>query len=285
MWNTWDYSLIKTNLHYHSGKGTANPTTGEVNTSSNCLDNGNLDTRRYEKAISDVGASDYEKTIVPEYEIYHKHFATYEWGKKFSGPFLDYGCGTGVVSQILRATGQEIVALDISREMVSIAKKHNVPTIVAEALHLPFKNKVFSTICISGVLHHIGNLNDAFNELDRCAKEAICVIEPSTNLNFLARFIRISFIIFSSLYSLLPHTIHTYVGSVYERDISLDQITRLFRKHSFNFQKIRFFTHIPLFKLRRFFPEKIRYYLIRSLISSKRGNIMEIIATRFKVWG
>lgn len=253
-----------------------------VSTRSNRSASETLDTRRYERAISDIGASDYERTIVPEYEIYYKHFATYEWGKTLSEPFLDYGSGTGIVSRILQATGHEVVALDISRAMVSIAKKYNVPTIVADALHLPFKNKAFTTICISGVLHHIGNLNEAFNEIDRCAKEAICVLEPCTNLSFLARFIRVLFSIFSRLYSLLPHKIHTYVGSIYERALSLDQITRLLNKYCFNFQKIRFFTHIPLFMLRRFFPEKIRYYLIRILISAKKGNIMEIIATRLQ---
>lgn len=140
-----------------------------------------IDNRKYEQLVSDAGAMDYDTVITTEYAYMNKYFTTSKWGRRFHELFLDYGCGSGVNSQILASLGRKVVASDISRGMVKITKqKCNVPVVVADALSLPFKNKAFSTICITGVLHHILDLNRAFDEISRCAKEVVCIEEPTT---------------------------------------------------------------------------------------------------------
>ena len=141
-----------------------------------------LDTRKYEQMIHDAGASDYDRAIVAAYGMKHKYFTTAVWAKKFHEPFLDYGCGTGVASIVLSKMGRKVVAFDISVKMATITK-NKVPdayVIVADALNLPFKDKVFPAICITGVLHHILDLARAFDEICRCAKDIVCINEPST---------------------------------------------------------------------------------------------------------
>jgi ubiquinone/menaquinone biosynthesis C-methylase UbiE len=81
-----------------------------------------LDTRKYEQMIHDAGASDYDRAIVSEYGMKHKYFTTAIWAKKFDEPFLDYGCGTGIVSTVLSKMNREVVAFDISTKMAAITK-------------------------------------------------------------------------------------------------------------------------------------------------------------------
>ena len=144
---------------------------------------GVLDTRKYEQRIHDAEAPDYDRAIVSQFGLKHKYFTTAIWAKKFSEPFLDYGCGTGVTSIVLAEANREVVAFDISTKMAVITK-NKVPdahVVVADALNLPFKDRSFPTICITGVLHHLLDLNGAFDEICRCAKDVICINEPSTS--------------------------------------------------------------------------------------------------------
>ncbi|MCK4251005.1 class I SAM-dependent methyltransferase [candidate division WOR-3 bacterium] len=141
------------------------------------------DTRKYEQMIHDAEASDYDRAIVSQYGMKHKYFTTAVWAKKFQEPFLEYGCGTGVASVVLAEMNREVVAFDISTKMAAITK-NKVPSaqvVVADALNLPFKDRSFPTICITGVLHHILDLDGAFDEICRCAKDVICINEPSTS--------------------------------------------------------------------------------------------------------
>lgn len=142
-----------------------------------------LDTRKYEQMIHDAEASDYDRAIVSVHGMKHKYFTTAVWAKKFQEPFLDYGCGTGVTSVVLAGMNREVVAFDISTKMAAITK-NKVPgawVVVADALNLPFKDRSFPTICITGVLHHILDLEEAFDEICRCAKDIVCINEPSTS--------------------------------------------------------------------------------------------------------
>lgn len=241
-----------------------------------------IDTRKYEQMISDAGASDYEKAVVSEYGLKHKYFTTFIWGKTFSELFLDYGCGTGVASRTLIKTGRKVVAFDISWKMVSITKETcGVPVIVADALNLPFKNQAFSTICITGVLHHILDLETAFDEIRRCTKDVLCINEPSiTESLFLVKLlIRIFFWIIGlnkALHMRAPYKTFLYRGSKYERPLDPNELIQLCKSHGFEILRIRFFNHIPLVHL--FLKERIRKHIFKFLISNKRGTHVEIIA-------
>lgn len=139
-----------------------------------------MDTRKYEQALHDAVALDYDNIITSHYSLKHKYFTTAVWGKRFNKLFLDYGCGTGIASCTLADIGCKVVAFDISPKMAAITKqKCNVPVVVADAFNLPFKNQAFSTFCITGVLHYLLDWDSAFDEICRCAKDVICINEPS----------------------------------------------------------------------------------------------------------
>lgn len=238
------------------------------------------DSRKYERALSDAGAEDYEKG---EWLLEHKYFVSARWGRKFDGLFLDYGCGTGLVSRNLIAVGREVIATDISRNMCRIAKKiHMVPVVVADGLNLPFRDHAFSVICISGVLHHIPQqLEKAFTEIGRCSSNAICIIEPSTTSpHMLLRPILFLNKVFSWLLYQLVYKRKSgkYTFSIFEGPLRPEKLKTLCEKQGFKVSELRFFNHIP--KLHIFLSERIRKYLTKKLISLSHGTDVEIIAKR-----
>jgi ubiquinone/menaquinone biosynthesis C-methylase UbiE len=248
-----------------------------------------LDTRKYEQMISDVGASDYDRAIVAEYGMKHKYFTTAVWAKKFHEPFLDYGCGTGVASIVLARMNRKVVAFDISAKMAA-ATKNNIPTaqvIVADALNLPFKDRSFPTICITGVLHHILDLGRAFDEICRCGQDIVCINEPtSTSPHITVKLIRGFIHILSPLlrpmyYGIIRKSSRIrYHGSIYERPLDTAEMIGLLESHDFSIIGVRYFNHVPLLHL--FLPEQIRRYIFQVLIHPKKGTHVEIIAERRK---
>lgn len=98
---------------------------------------------------------------------------------------LDLGCGAGETSVYLALQGAEVDALDISPEMVEVAKRlaelHKVGmkfhTGVAE--HLPFEDGSFDLVFGNGVLHHV-DLVPALKEIRRVLKPGgkAAFIEP-----------------------------------------------------------------------------------------------------------
>jgi 2-polyprenyl-3-methyl-5-hydroxy-6-metoxy-1,4-benzoquinol methylase len=84
-----------------------------------------VDTRKYERVIAKAGATEYEEAIVKRSLMIHRYFTTSNWGRRFpKGLFLDYGCGTGVVSRFLVRMGLEVVAFDFSKKMCKITKEN-----------------------------------------------------------------------------------------------------------------------------------------------------------------
>ena len=243
-----------------------------------------LDTRKYEQMISDAGASDYDRAIVAEHGMKHKYFTTAVWAKKFHEPFLDYGCGTGVASIVLARMNRQVVAFDISAKMAA-ATKNNIPTaqvIVADALNLPFKDRSFPTICITGVLHHIVDLDRAFDEICRCGQDIVCINEPSTTpprmiIKLIQGFIHLLRPVYYGIKKKKPSQIR-YHGSIYERPLDPAEMIGLLESHGFQIIGVRYFNHVPFLHL--FLPEQIRRYIFQALIHPKKGTHVEIIAKR-----
>ena len=246
------------------------------------------DTRKYEQMIHDAEASDYDHVIVSQFGLKHKYFTTAIWAKKFDEPFLDYGCGTGVTSSVLAEANREVVAFDISTKMAAIAK-NKVPdaqVVVADALNLPFEDRSFPTICITGTLHHILDLDGAFDEICRCAKDVVCINEPSTSppriiIKLIHGFIHTLTPLIRPVYYGIkkkkPSQI-VYSGSIYERPLDPGEMIQLLESHGFQIIGVRYFNHVPFLHL--FLPEKIRKYIFQVLIHPKKGTHVEIIARR-----
>lgn len=82
---------------------------------------------------------------------------------------LEIGCGTGKNTEWLITKSKEIVAVDLSEEMLKKAKKKinsdKIEFINADILqNWTFVKKPFDLICFSLVLEHIENLNAIFNQ-------------------------------------------------------------------------------------------------------------------------
>jgi 2-polyprenyl-6-hydroxyphenyl methylase/3-demethylubiquinone-9 3-methyltransferase len=81
--------------------------------------------------------------------------------------WLDAGCGTGEVADLLRGMGREVSAIDASSEMV---KHCRVPAQVAAVEQLPFRNDTFSGVVCSSVLEYLKQPELALQEFRRVLK-------------------------------------------------------------------------------------------------------------------
>jgi 2-polyprenyl-3-methyl-5-hydroxy-6-metoxy-1,4-benzoquinol methylase len=93
---------------------------------------------------------------------------------------LEIGCGTGYFTKELQKTGASIISIDISPELLEIAKKEiqspNVSFTIENAYELSFQNESFDTIIGSSVLHHL--------EIDKALKEFFRVLKSGGSIYF-----------------------------------------------------------------------------------------------------
>ncbi|MBI3805109.1 MAG: methyltransferase domain-containing protein [Nitrospirae bacterium] len=112
-------------------------------------------------------------------------------GKRY-GRILDVGCGSGLQAVRLAPYAEEVVGIDLSKELIEIAKERckthdNVTFQVANACQLPFPDRSFDFLISYGdVLSHIvEGYEEAVAEMARVAKPgAIVTLECDTKWNF-----------------------------------------------------------------------------------------------------
>jgi SAM-dependent methyltransferase len=80
---------------------------------------------------------------------------------------LDVGCASGWNMSRFRQYGRSPIGLDVIPERVKLAHQHG-PVMLASGLHLPLADHTFDLIYIQHVLHHIGDVNQALQEVRRC---------------------------------------------------------------------------------------------------------------------
>jgi SAM-dependent methyltransferase len=94
---------------------------------------------------------------------------------------LEAGCGAGRFTEILAATGCDLVSLDYSSAVEVAADNNarfpNVAFAQADILDLPFPDAVFDRVFCHGVLQHTPDPAAAFRALDR-------VLKPGGRMSF-----------------------------------------------------------------------------------------------------
>jgi SAM-dependent methyltransferase len=93
---------------------------------------------------------------------------------------LELGCGTGYFTRELARSGADIVAIDVSPELLEIAKANcsapNVRYEIQNAYALTYPDATFDSVVGSSVLHHL--------EIEEALREIYRVLKPSGTIYF-----------------------------------------------------------------------------------------------------
>ena len=97
---------------------------------------------------------------------------------------LELGCGTGYFTRELARLGADVIAVDVSPELLEIAKANcsmpNVRYEIQDASALSYSSAMFDSVVGSSVLHHL-EIKEALQEIYRVLKAggAIYFTEPN----------------------------------------------------------------------------------------------------------
>jgi len=93
---------------------------------------------------------------------------------------LELGCGAGYFTRELARSGAEIVAIDVSIDLLEIAKANSSPPNVRyemqDACALTYPDAVFDSIVGSSILHHL--------EIESALREVYRVLKPGGTIYF-----------------------------------------------------------------------------------------------------
>src|SRR5262249_42759303 len=93
---------------------------------------------------------------------------------------LELGCGTGSFTRQLARSGADIVAIDVSPELLEIARSNcsapNVRYQIENACELSYDNAVFDSVVGSSVLHHL--------EIEKALRDVYRVLRPGGTIFF-----------------------------------------------------------------------------------------------------
>ncbi len=99
---------------------------------------------------------------------------------KSSDKVLEIGCGTGYFTKEIAKTNAQVTAIDISPELLNIARQEitepNVSFLLDNAYDLSFKDESFDSIVGSSVLHHL--------EIGKAISEMLRVLKPGGSIFF-----------------------------------------------------------------------------------------------------
>jgi ubiquinone/menaquinone biosynthesis C-methylase UbiE len=128
----------------------------------------------------------YDVRITRSYQFEHRYLTLHKWVGSFKKNnffrILDFGCGTGSVSEDVAIQGMTAFAVDASLEMLQAVKRKAIDVQCAggDGESLPFKDGAFDGLICMGVLHHIENKGRAVEEMIRVVRKGgrICISEP-----------------------------------------------------------------------------------------------------------
>ena len=233
---------------------------------------------------------------VSEYAIYDE-IALFPFLDRFAGKgsqftVLDLGCGTGAVTVHLVRRGFTVQAVDISPDMIAVAKSKverenggdHVTFQVSEAGNLRFPDCTFDLVTSQRVLHHIPDIRPVFAEVERVLKPGGSfflsdVVADATPAARALRSVWRTLLRFEkSNRGERPHTRACTDGNGRELHRSATEFVRLLASGGFSYQ-LRFFTHVGL---QRYLSTKQRTIAINVLSApwKNRGDVLFVHATK-----
>jgi ubiquinone/menaquinone biosynthesis C-methylase UbiE len=101
------------------------------------------------------------------------------------GLWLDLGCGTGWIHEVLRMKGyrRRLVGVDIAFGMLRFAKRKHMRAVLGDAEHLPFEDNQFDGVLAKGVLHHLPDMKAAVAEIARVLRPGGSAVLADPNLS------------------------------------------------------------------------------------------------------
>jgi len=88
------------------------------------------------------------------------------------GKILDWGCGMGQMSYLLKKQDLEVVSFDLDQSGRNFLEQIDQTLIVAtDQSRLPFADSIFEAVLSSGVLEHVADHLASINEISRILKD------------------------------------------------------------------------------------------------------------------
>jgi len=182
-----------------------------------------------------------------------------KWVDGFLGICLDIGCGTGRYSFKITEKGVDVVASDFSLRMLKKLKLkakssgifRRISLVLADAEHLPFKERTFNSLICAFAFDHFENPEGATMEFSRVLRDGSLCVVSSFNSYTLGDFQR--------RYGLgnrapfrtedMPPTLICEVGH------SEDEIGKMFSKYEFRVEDVKGCSYWHLLpKLEKYYP-------------------------------
>ena len=182
-----------------------------------------------ERKFWSKNASGYDQSIIEKYwKIYPSLLDKIAQDVETGGTVLEVATGTGLVALKIASAADQVHAIDISPQMIDVAKKKaeetgidNVAFSVEDAYALPFSDGMFDTVVCNNALHNMKQPGDALSEIRR-------VLRPD------GRFIAIIAGVGESFKFKIALTISTLIGQlpVFHK-LNLDEFSDFIDKSGF----------------------------------------------------
>jgi len=125
----------------------------------------------------DRRAKKWEKLRIGKYSIEKQEICIKTLKTKKGEHILDVGCGTGFFARNVAKNGAKVVALDMSENMLKVAKeiarKENlkIKFVKGNAEKLPFKNSSFDKLIAVDLIQHLNEPKEFIKEASRVVKK------------------------------------------------------------------------------------------------------------------